>query len=405
MTEAGKWRHLSVRARALLDRSNSESTVGDPPDKVRAFLENLTCPPYPAFVRYFTHYAGLKMTIPWRQGPLLYSFPSLADNVTCLRWDRGVQEWRLYCCQQETAPVKIEMKPDGTLVCNHGRGRWSDGLASSIEKYIENLSIKDTVERNADLVVDFVQTGCSERATRLAHRHGLTPVPEASDQYVQWWMTETCGIRLSVTGSWRPADKMRRNVLAFWPRRDAALDDQFTEELTGLVEPHFQFRRRLPGFRASRDRPVAQADFQEVGRYQEAHPAHSFRVFARRWLTALAQGTAAIAIPPDAETLFEAYLVECHATAKRLGNTRLTYYAAVGLAAFGHQSVLEDILDHLPRGEDSCWDHPLWAGQYLEFLLPNDAMYCPVEETEKLRSRLRARPEPLRWYAAGGFFY
>ncbi len=83
----------------------------------------------------------------------------------------------------------------------------------------------------------------------------------------------------------------------------------------------------------------------------------------------------------------------------------MLYYAAVGLAAFGSKDVLEDILDHLPRDEASCWDHPLWAGQFLGFILPNDARYCPVEETEKLRSRLRARPEPLRWYEEGEFFY
>jgi hypothetical protein len=208
-----------------------------------------------------------------------------------------------------------------------------------------------------------------------------------------------------VTGSWRPADKKRKNLLAFWPRRDAALDDQFTEGLTELVEPHFQFRRRLPGFRASRDRPEVQADWQEGMRCREGHAAHSFRVFARRWLTTLAEETDAIPLPPEGDEAFEAYLIECHATAKRLGDNRMIYYAAVGLAAFGNKGVLEDILDHLPRNEDSCWDSPLWAGQYLGFLLPNDAGYCPVEETEKLRSRLRARPEPLRWSEEGEFFY
>jgi hypothetical protein len=390
----------------MLARNNSESTVENLPDRVRDYLEELACPPYPAFIHYFTHYAGLRFPVPWRRGsPILYSFPSLNDTYCCLKWCEGIQEWHLYCCQQDCAQVAIEMKPDGTIVCNHGSGRWSDGLASSIEKYIEDLSIVDAVGRNQDLVVDFVQTSCSQAASRLAHQHDLPPVPEASDQYIQWWMTDTCGIGCAVTGSWRPADKKRRNVLAFWPRRDAALDDHLTERLTELVEPHFQLRRRLPGFRAARDREESQAEFEEVIRRREAHAAHSFRVFAHRWLTTLAQTTETIPLPPERDEAFEAYLVESHATANRLGNSRILYYSAVGLAAFGHKEALEDILDHLPRDAASCWDQPLWAGQYLGLLLPNDARACPVEETEKLRNRLRTRPEPLRWSAEGEFFY
>jgi hypothetical protein len=384
----------------MLRAENDPRSVGHDQQQVHAHLEQLGCPPYPAFVDFLLRYAGLEFNVgdPADKNCERYRLCSLNDSGI-VAFDEEWQQWRL----DVGALFETALGPDGAvyewLKAHYGHPAWPawTKAASTMEVYIEQRALRHWVKIN-QLPSDGATTSHPDAAARIAEAFGLQPVVEASDDVGGWWsgkffLVQTSPICL-------PFGK-RYSLGIYWVEKNAAMERALDAQIASLVEPSLAAWRTTPEFYQWR-RTGEEVDLDRIPTPAEL-PSVSFRVFARDWLTRCYETGQVDAAPPEDDAALHDYLRQNAAQWQRQEKLEPLYFAAAGLLAFGHKEYFEVMLGTMPRHAGTGWPAPLWAAKYfrnLMFELP----FCPVDETAEALEWWREKSGGLQWSEEKGCY-
>ncbi len=389
-----QWTQLSEFARSYLSRTNLNAFIGHEIANIESYLDQNHCPHFPAFVEYLAHFSGIVLpTTSDCTNQVVVYLKSLRDTSPArVRWCDRFHEWHLSCVQYSNSHVSVEMRPNGELVHYHGKDQWSNAVASSITIFLEDMALRTSLEANSEFTTDNIMTPATDIQKRLNQHHHLELIQHASDSYITWWKADEAYFRLSVSGFARCPMARRMSLRAFWHRANTSKGTAISTAFTELLEPHLQRRRQFSAVHLA----INHSDVSSILAADTlTHPAASFRNFALRELVAR---TAIHGVdPPAVNPVTATYFSYCFEAANRISNPECLHFAAVGLAAFGDKFALQVILDTAPFGEGSDWTQPLWAAQYLGFLLPLSYVFCIPEEACEAQLWLTDNLHRLFW--------
>jgi hypothetical protein len=108
--------------------------------------------------------------------------------------------------------------------------------------------------------------------------------------------------------------------------------------------------------------------------------------------------------PPEDDEAFQRYLEADICNWDGGIPDEVDYYISVGLAAFGHRDRLSRLIECMPNAGGSGWREPLWPVAFLGYLLPNQFIFSPLDNTDQFTKWLSANQDRLSWNNNRGLY-